>query len=371
MLAIAVLCLVVLAYTYFGYPVLIGLLARHFPTLRVIQRGYEPTVTACIPAYNVEAYIDAKLQSLVEQEYPAHKLRIIVYSDASTDATDSIVRVWAARDPRISLVRGAHRSGKPTALNAMRRLAQGELLLLTDARQRLERCALRALVSAMSDPSVGCATGNLLLVGSAGSGAYWRYENWIRRQESKFRSVVGMTGPIAMVRRRDLGKLPKKLILDDVWIPMRLRTQGRKVVLVEEAIAYDTAFADDREFSRKVRTLAGNYQIFAWMPELLLPWKNPSWMETISHKLLRLACPWALLGLFLSCATIAVSETAPDPLLALIRLLLLVQLAFYTAALLGARAGRLATVARTFVVLNVAAQVGLWRFVLRRQAVTW
>src|SRR3954468_16116961 len=125
---------------------------------------------------------------------------------------------------------------------------------------------------------------------------------------------------------------------------MRLRLRGRRVLFCEEAIAYDRAFDDDREFGRKVRTLAGNYQLFARLPALLSPRANPSWFETVSHKLMRLLCPWALLALF---AASAAGASATGGAMGW-RVLLAGQLAFYAAALVGARAGRLAGVARTF-----------------------
>jgi cellulose synthase/poly-beta-1,6-N-acetylglucosamine synthase-like glycosyltransferase len=371
MLILVLICLALLAYAYVGYPVLIHLLARLAPHEARCDSSYRPLVSACLPAYNVAGHLDAKLQSLVEQDYPAHKLEVLVYSDASDDGTDDVVRRWAERIPRIRLIRGERRAGKPTALNTLTPLARGELLLLTDARQPLDRHAVSALVLAMSDPAVGCATGNLQLVGPAGSGAYWRYENWIRTQESGFRSVVGMTGPIAMVRRAELGPLPDDLILDDVWVPMKLRMQGKRVVLVEAAKAYDAAFDDQREFSRKARTLAGNYQIFARLPDLLLPWRNPSWFETVSHKIMRLLCPWALLLLLVASARLCLGNPVGTFEWQLGAALLLAQGLLYAAALFGAALGRMGALARTFVVLNVAAQVGLWRFLKGRQAVTW
>lgn len=368
---VVVSCLLFLAYTYLGYPLLIGLLARLHPRLLRVDSGYRPLVSVCIPAYNVAGYLDAKLKSLVEQDYPAHKLEILVYSDGSDDGTDDVVRSWSQRIPRIRLVRGPRRAGKPTALNTLKPLTRGELLLLTDARQPLDRGAVSALVLAMSDPNVGCATGNLLLRGAAGSGVYWRYENWIRVQESRFRSVVGMTGPIAMLRRSGLGELPEDLILDDVWIPMQLRMRGARVVLVEAARAYDAAFEDRREFARKARTLAGNYQIFARLPELLLPWRNPSWFETVSHKVTRLLSPWALLVLLFATGSIALGGPRGGPSWQVFSALFVLQVLFYLAAVLGAALGRVGALARTFVVLNLAAQVGLWRFLKGRQAVTW
>jgi biofilm PGA synthesis N-glycosyltransferase PgaC len=367
MLAGALICLGILAYTYVGYPLLIGALARLRPRAARRYRDWEPTVTACVAAYNVAATIEAKLTSLAEQQYPAAKLEILVYSDGSTDATERIVSDFAARDRRVRLIRGERRLGKPTGLNRMRQQARGDVLLITDARQPLAPGALRALLDVLGDLGVGCVTGNLVLKGSAGSGVYWRYENWIRRQEAGFRSVVGMTGPLAALRKSDLDLLPHDLILDDIWIPMRLRLHGRRVLFSEEAVAYDQAFDDAREFSRKVRTLAGNYQIFARMPALLSPRANPSWFETVSHKLMRLVCPWALLGLFgVSLAGLSASGGAMGW-----RALVAAQLAFYGMALLGSRAGRLPGVARTFLVMHVAAVVGLWRFARGTQKVTW
>ncbi|HXU84121.1 MAG TPA: glycosyltransferase [Polyangia bacterium] len=367
MVGAALICLGLLAYTYVGYPLLIGALARLRPRAARRHPDWEPTVTACVAAYNVARTIDAKLESLVGLEYPAAKLEIIVYSDGSTDGTDEIVGRWAAADRRIRLIRGEQRLGKPTGLNCMRAAARGQVLLITDARQPLAPRALRALLDLLGDLGVGCVTGNLVLEGGAGSGVYWRYENWIRRQEARFRSVVGMTGPIAAIRRTDLDLLPSDLILDDIWIPMRLRLRGRRVLFSEEAVAYDRAFDDAREFGRKVRTLAGNYQIFARMPALLSPFRNPSWFETVSHKVMRLLCPWALVALFV---VSAVELTASGGAMGW-RVLMSGQLGFYGAALLGSRAGRLAGVARTFLVMHVAAVVGLWRFATGGQKVTW
>jgi biofilm PGA synthesis N-glycosyltransferase PgaC len=368
-LAAAALALAVLVYTYAGYPALLALLRRVRPLRPRVDPTWTPTVTACVAAYNAEATLQAKLASLTALDYPADKLDILVYSDGSTDRTDEITAAWSAHDPRVQLIAGHLRKGKPSALNAMAERARGEVLLLTDARQPVEPGALRAMLALLADPLVGCVTGNLRLQGAAGSGVYWRYENWIRRSEARFRSVVGMTGPLSAIRRSDLGPLPSNLILDDVWIPMRLRLQGRRILFCEEALAFDRAFDDEREFARKVRTLAGNYQIFALMPALLIPFVNPSWFETWSHKIMRLICPWALAVLLVACILgVCRGGTRAFPLLAI---LLGGQVLFYAGALAGSRAGRMGTVARTFVVLNAAAVVGLLRFLAGGQKVTW
>ena len=369
------IAVLLLAYTYFGYPFAIAALARFNARRRsgLASPGKPaPMVSALLCVHNGAAFLPAKVESLLAQDYPADRLEILVYSDGSTDNTVAVAEALAAEPPsggRIRVIVAKERRGKPTGLNVLKSHAHGELLLLNDVRQPLSRNAVSALVAAMADPGVGCATGNLVVQGDAGSGFYWRYENWMRQQESSFRGLVGMTGPIAMVRRTDLMPVPDDVILDDVWIPMSLTLRGKRVTFVANAIAYDTAFDDQREFRRKVRTLAGNYQLFARMPSLLTPFRNPIWFETISHKVLRLAAPWLLLVLAAASAGAVIAPTASHPIFT--ELLLFAELAFYAPAALGRRAGRLGGVARTFLVLNAAALVGLWGFLTGRQRVTW
>jgi hypothetical protein len=177
-----------------------------------------------------------------------------------------------------------------------------------------------------------------------------------------------------VIRKADLPEVPLDVILDDMWIPMRLRLSGRRLLFCEEAVALDEAFGDEREFGRKVRTLAGNYQLFARMPRLLIPVANPSWLEVMSHKVLRLCGPW-LIAVFFVASVVAAAplQTAALTLspVWLMRAFALGQLFLFFLAWAGPRAGRAGVVYRTFVVLNAAALVGLWRFVSGRQKITW
>jgi cellulose synthase/poly-beta-1,6-N-acetylglucosamine synthase-like glycosyltransferase len=370
---VALAAFVVLVYTYVGYPLLVAALARLSP-LRVREDpGWTPRVTACIPVFDVEAHVEAKLESLLALDWPADRLEVLVYDDGSRDGTRAIAERIAERDRRVTVLRGPGRGGKPKGVNAMLAAATGEVLLMTDARQPLVPGALRALVAKLADPRVACVSGNLVLRGAAGAGAYWRYENWIRDKEASFRGMVGVTGPIYAVRRADMAPLPEGVILDDMWVPMRLRLAGRTNLLAKAAVAHDDAFADAREYGRKVRTLAGNYQLFAMLPRLLVPFANPSWFETFSHKILRLVCPWALAVLLAASAWAAWHPPQPATLthVYVVRPLVGGQAAFYLLAILGPLAGRFGALARTFVVLNTAAVVGLWRFLRGAQKVTW
>jgi len=374
-LGLVVFALAALAYTYLGYPVLIALCARLWPSQgrAVSSEGATPFISVLLPVFDGGAVLPRKIQSLLAQDVAATRMEILIYCDGCRDDSEAVARATAAGPEaggRIRVLAEPDRRGKAAALNRLASEARGELLLLNDVRQPLSANAASALAAALLDTRVGCATGHLLLAGRAGSGAYWRYEDWIRRQESRFRGVVGMTGAIAMMRRADFVPLPAGLILDDVWIPMRLALQGKRVVSVREAEAYDTAFDDGREFRRKVRTLAGNYQLLGLLPALLVPFRNPIWLEMLSHKVLRLCAPWLLLALAVASGSTLVTPAGGGAVAAL-RILVALQAAFYLAAALGDRAGRLGALARTFVVLNAAAVLGLWQYLFGRRRVGW
>jgi len=373
---LSALAIGLLFYTYFGYPILIGLLARLFPRRerpRSDAGSWTPKVSTLIPVFNAASYLPKKLDSLLALDWPTDRLEIFIYSDGADAETEALAEAYARRDPRVHLVRGGERAGKPTAVNRMLELATGEVLLMTDIRQPLEPGCLRALVRALEPVEVACVSGNLVLPTTAGAGVYWKYESWLRDQEARFRSMLGVTGPIYVIRKADLPGLPADTILDDMFIPLRLRLAGRSLLFARDAIAHDQAFDDEREFGRKVRTLAGNYQLLGLLPGLLSPLSNPSWFEFMSHKICRLLCPWALLALFvaLPLGYWGSAQRLDAGAGLLYCMAALAQLGFYALALLGGRLGKLGAVARTFVVLNAAALLGLWRHLRGAQRVTW
>ncbi|PIQ37268.1 MAG: family 2 glycosyl transferase, partial [Lysobacterales bacterium CG17_big_fil_post_rev_8_21_14_2_50_64_11] len=187
------------------------------------------------------------------------------------------------------------------ALPAMDR----ELVLFTDVRQRLDANAARALAAVFADTSVGAASGELVLEDAQGYGkgidAYWRYEKLIRRVESASGSLVGVTGALYAARRSALPAVPAGLILDDMWIPLRIASRSLRVVFVPTAHAFDQAASDvQAEQHRKRRTLAGNFQLLHRWPQLALPGAHPLVWRLWGHKWLRLLAPWLLLIAFAS-----------------------------------------------------------------------
>jgi biofilm PGA synthesis N-glycosyltransferase PgaC len=244
-----------------------------------------------------------------------------------------------------------------------------ELVVFVDIRPRLEEDALRSMISNFADREVGCVAGELIVqrgeahdaAASSMGGAYWKYEQWIRTSEANWNSPVGVYGGFYAVRRRLSRSFPPGLILDDMFQPLTVIRQGYRSVLDRSATVTDTWPATAKgEFQRKVRTLAGNFQLIAAAPWLLSS-ANPVRFQLVSHKLFRLVVPYALL-LMLAIAWTLGQFSAGWLVVAA------AQTAFWMLALLGLAVRipglqKIMGPASALLVLNAAAVSGLFRFV--------
>jgi len=311
-----------------------------------------------------------KLRNLRELDYPQDRYEIIVISDGSTDATNQILSAQVPSSLRLLIL--PEHQGKAAALNRGIELAQGEILVFTDARQLIDRRALRYLVGNFADPEVGCVSGELVLTDphrdtapGVGVGLYWRLEKKIREWEAAAGSEVGASGCLYAVRKKCIAPLSAGTILDDVYLPLLVARGGGRVVFESRALAFDSVATGRREFWRKVRTLTGNYQLLRIAPWLLTG-ANPLRLEFVCHKLLRLLIPFALGALLISSLSLsgAVYELA-----------LVLQVIFYALSALTIfrqRLGivsRLADVSLAFLLLNMAAAVAFVYFVTGRKTV--
>ena len=356
-------------YTYVGYPLILWLRGR-CPAAPVRRAAIAPAVSVVMVVRNEGAILGAKLENLLGLDYPAEKLEIVVVSDGSTDGTEEILSEFK---PRVQMIASPETRGKAAGLNDAIAAAQGEIVVFTDARQKIEAGALGLLIENFADPEVGCVTGELMLgdpeqgESQQGMGMYWRIEKKIREMESASGSVVGATGAFYAVRRELLSVLPLQIILDDVYIPISVRRHGKRVVFDARARAWDVPdLGSGREFARKVRTLSGNYQLVQLAPWLVTA-ENPALFRFVSHKLMRLISPFALVAVLIS------SCLLPQPIY---RFALTLQIFLYGLSLtaIGSLAlgplTRLADAAWTFVVLNTAALVAFTNFVTGRK-VAW
>jgi cellulose synthase/poly-beta-1,6-N-acetylglucosamine synthase-like glycosyltransferase len=364
-----------IAYVYLGYPLLLLLLSRR--RRRQSRPSPSPdhvrTVSVVIPAYNEASVIAAKVANACEIEYPAERLQVIVVSDGSLDGTAEIAR--RVGRGRITLLEQPVRRGKAEALNAARTVATGEILVFTDANVLFERDAVRRLTEPFEDPVVGCVVGRVLLTRAesgepAGEGVYMRYERWLHSMESRLGTMIGIDGAMFAIRRQLFPPLPSSAIVEDLVAGLRCLEQGSEIRFEPRAVGYEeaaTSVAD--EFRRKARMTSGGFQALVAFRHLLDPLRYPlvSW-QLVSHKLLRWLLPVPLL----------VTLTAS---------LLLVPSPFYTAAFaaqalfyifaavgwrsVAARRRMLFYIPYYFCAVNLAALVGLRRFLGRSQSVLW
>jgi glycosyltransferase involved in cell wall biosynthesis len=347
--------ILLILYVFAGYPLCLGWLARL--RSRPVRRGtYQPDVSVILAVHNGERYLARKLDSILALTYPGEKREILVVSDGSTDRTDSIAASYAQRGVRLLRV---GQGGKALALNAGIAGSRHEVLVFTDVRQTLAPDSLALLVENLSDPAVGAASGELVIrkgnsSEEASVGLYWRYEVWIRRRLSAIDSIFGATGAYYALRREHAVPIPANTLLDDVYLPLAAFFRGYRLVLDSRVHMFDEPTRLDDEFWRKVRTLAGNYQVMKAYPRLLLPgWLggNRMWLHFASYKLARLLVPFLLpVVLITSLGLPPAWRTAA----------LAAQTAFYGMAALdlllpeGGSAKRLTSVARTFVTLMAA-----------------
>jgi cellulose synthase/poly-beta-1,6-N-acetylglucosamine synthase-like glycosyltransferase len=365
--------LFLIGYTYAGYPFLAWLRARLFPH-RDGRAAIEPTVTIILVAHNEETCIESRIENLLALDYPADRRQILVGSDGSTD--DTVARAKRFAHDGVHVVGFRHWRGKAAVLNQLVRRARGEIVLFADARQSFDPQVLRRLVARFADEQVGAVSGELMLTDSTGTpmgrGAsfYWRYEKFIRVQEGRAGSTVGATGAIYAIRRALFRAIPNDTILDDVLIPMRIVQQGYLVQFEQEARAYQAVSrTTEQEYARKVRTIAGAFQLFAREWWLLSPWRNALWFETVSHKGLRLLLPVFHLALFAASVQLAQLPFY----LAVVAL----QTAFYSAAILGherrhaARRAIYISVPYAMCCMLWATMAAFHRFVTDRQHATW
>jgi poly-beta-1,6-N-acetyl-D-glucosamine synthase len=355
------------AYAYVGYALVLWLRAA-LRTKRVIRAQITPTVSIIIAARNEEKNIARKLENLRLLNYPQDRLQVVVASDGSTDGTADILRSHADIVTAVVLEQNG---GKAIALNEAVRRATGEILVFLDARQTVDEDAVAQLVEPFANPEVGAVSGELHLEAADGEsagealGVYWKIEKAVRKLESATGSVVGVTGAIYALRRELWSDLPRGTILDDIYVPMIAVRAGKRVLFEPAAVARDKVFAEPgKEFSRKVRTLTGNYQLVQLMPWLLSA-SNPLLFRLISHKLARLAVPLFLVLLLV---------TSFFAYGIFYRVLFWAQVALYALAAAGAmwpqmRRFRAVSITHTFVMLNAAAAVAFYNFIVGRDRV--
>jgi cellulose synthase/poly-beta-1,6-N-acetylglucosamine synthase-like glycosyltransferase len=307
-LILAGLPLVVVFYAFAGYPLLLALAARARRHRLVSAQPAElPLVSISLPVYNEEAQIREVLNSLLAIDYPRELLQIVVVSDASSDATDDIVREYAWRG--VEFLRMPGRSGKTAAENAAAEILRGEIVVNTDASIRIRPDAVRKLVAQFVDPAVGVASGRDVSVSgladdaNVGEAGYVNYEMRVRKLETAVGGIIGASGCFYAVRTHlHRQPLPEHLSRDFASA-LIAREHGYRAVSVDDALCLvPRTHSLHREFRRKVRTMSRGMETLGYKRHLLNPFRYGTfaWM-LFSHKVCRWGTPVAgvisLLGL--------------------------------------------------------------------------
>lgn len=291
-------CFLFIAYVLFGYPLLLAALTGRLER-PVVRAPVQRPVSFLIAVHNGEDFLEAKLRSILALNYPRELMEILVISDGSTDRTEAIARRMSAES--VGLLALPH-IGKSAALTEGMKVATGDFLVFTDVRQMLAPESLALLLENFADPTVGVVSGALTILNPASheeadTSLYWRYEFWIRDHLSRIDSIFGATGAYYAMRRELAVPIPVGTLLDDMYLPLAAFFRGYRLLVDPRAKAFDSPTSLDSEFRRKVRTLAGNYQILAAYPALLGP-RNRLWFHYWSYKFARLLLPFALVIAF-------------------------------------------------------------------------
>ena len=360
-----------MAYTFVGYSALMAWLARGRKIMPRELPDYPPDVCVLIVAHNEEPRIGARIENLLAADYPPEKLRVLLVSDGSTDAT--VARAQTFDPTRVNVLAQPTRAGKAAGLNAALALVTSEIVVFTDARQRFAPDAIARLAAHFADPRIGAVSGALEIeaassAAGAGVDAYWRMEKALRSAESRVDSCIGCTGAIYAIRRALFTPIPADTLLDDVVIPMHIAATGARVIHDSDALAFDHQTLEPAsEQRRKQRTLAGNFQMLFRYPGWLLPWRHRLWWQLLSHKYLRLAAPLFLVTTFAANLALAAQPAY--------RAILAGHVLFYTAAALGlalrARRWRVLSLPAGFVFLNFMTLRGLLYFLSHRDRSGW
>lgn len=345
------LCLLLVAYTYVGYGIVLYLLVlikravKGTPKQRALPDDEQlPGVTLMICAYNEEDIVEEKMINTRELNYPKGKLKVMWVTDGSNDHTNERL----AEYEEVTVVFTPERKGKTAALNHGIQSIDTPLVIMTDANTMLNRECVREVVRCFMDERVACVAGEKRVMArnksdnaAEGEGMYWKYESTLKRLDSELYSAMGAAGELCAIRTELYQPMPEDTLLDDFIMSMILVEQGKRIAYAPNAYAMEYGSADIIEESkRKRRIAAGGLQSTWRLRTLLNPFRQPIvTFQLVSHRVLRWTItPFALFALIPLNILLVILGAGW-----LYIIILALQILFYIAALAGhllAKAGK-------------------------------
>jgi cellulose synthase/poly-beta-1,6-N-acetylglucosamine synthase-like glycosyltransferase len=369
------MCLIALAYHYFGYPLIVFLMSRLMPH-PVRRETIEPRVSFIVAAYNEAAVIGQKLDNTLALDYPRHLLEIIIVTDGSHDETANIAADY--HDQGVILLHQPERRGKSAAINRAVERATGEILVFSDANAFYRDNALRMLVRHFSDPSTGCVSGKKTIRPTAASvteseSIYWKYESFIKSSESRLGMTTAIVGEMMALRKEHFSPIPAGIINDDAYLALNSLRSGYRVIYEPAAVCWETsAQSMHDEVIRRRRMNAGAFQLFFRFS--LWPWNRPlAVISLVSHKYMRLFLPILMAGALLGNLGYVMTQHEQG----LLEWVLVGQVFVYAVAIIGwfgeryQQRWKIPALAYYVVRASLTPLEGLWGFIRRTQSPLW
>lgn len=326
------LSLIGVGFSYFLYPLLLLVIPRRRKHTidDTISPPSWPKISLIVTAYNEESRIGEKITNCLAIDYP--DLEILVASDCSTDATDTIVERF--RKHGVVLARAQERKGKEHAQYQAIKKATGDILVFSDVATSIPEDALRKLVRYFQDPAVGAVSsedrfvsrdGNLV-----GEGAYVRYEMWLRGLESERGGIVGLSGSFFAARKAVCEEHWDIYSPSDFNTALNCARNGLVAVTAPDVLGYYQDVSDpSKEYQRKIRTVIRGLTALGRHVEVLNPFRFGLFsFQVFSHKLMRWAVPWFQVLLLMT--SLLLAGRGP-----VYQLVLLGQIAVYGLVMLG------------------------------------
>lgn len=374
--------LALIIYTFVGYGFLLFLLVK---IKRVFIKPFIfdtnvilPTVTILIAAWNEEEIIEEKVFNTLNLDYPKEKLQIIFITDGSTDQTADKIKKYEG----ITLLHEDVRTGKMAAIKRAMPFVKNEILVFTDANTFLNEAAVKELVKHYQNDKVGAVAGEKRIMvealadaSSAGEGFYWKYESKLKKWDYELYSNVGAAGELFSIRTNFYQPVESDTIIDDHMIAMRIAENGFIIAYEPLAYAMETASANTKEeLKRKIRIAAGGIQSILRLKKAANPFHYPLLtFQYISHRVLR----WTITPFLLILAFILNILIVYNTNLMFYKVLLAVQVLFYTLSLLGfyfeSKNIKIKAffIPYYFCVMNYAVLAGLVRYYRKNQSAAW
>jgi cellulose synthase/poly-beta-1,6-N-acetylglucosamine synthase-like glycosyltransferase len=276
-----------------------------------IEAGSCPSVSVVISAFNEEKCIAKRIQNLLDLNYPHENIHFYIGSDGSTDNTVEIAKGY--KDSRLTVVNFEANRGKAVVINDLLSMADGEIVVFSDANTFYESGAVKMLVRHFQDKQVGAVCGELKLVDGDSQknldGLYWKYERVLKFNESRIGALLGANGAIYAVRRILYEPIPNDTIVDDFTIALNVSLTGNKVLYDPEAVAIEeVAPSTGDEFIRRIRIGSGNFQALHRFVALLSPLYGSLFWAYFSHKVLRWITPFLLFIVFLGSLVLSLNN---------------------------------------------------------------